>query len=67
MTNVIAFKAAARTERPRTDGNQGAGTTAAILFFTGVRYVRDEADAPPEDAKPAKRPSGRARGERRQA
>ena len=40
MTNVIAFRAAARERR----SGQNRSAEAEILFFTGVRYVRDEAE-----------------------
>ncbi len=43
MTNVIAF----RIEGRRTpSGQAGGGLPAAILFFTGIRYVRDRDDEP---------------------
>ena len=45
MTNVIAFKARERRER------QAPEAPCQILFFTGVRYIRDEA---PKVAKPRK-------------
>ncbi len=39
MSNIIAFKAEQRSrDRIRADDARGQ-----ILFFTGVRYVRDEA------------------------
>lgn len=37
MTNVIAFKARERRERTAPE------TPCQILFFTGVRYMREEA------------------------
>lgn len=42
MTNIIAFRAQPRTPRPSPDRS----ANAQILFFTGVRYVRDEEDQP---------------------
>ncbi len=43
MTNVIAFKIPSRTGATRDRDGRGA----EMLFFTGVRYVRDE---PPQPA-----------------
>ena len=51
MTNVIAFRIAGR----RTpSGQDRESSPAAILFFTGIRYVRDRDDEPvgPAAAEP---------------
>ncbi len=58
MTNVVAFRAPPR----RGTAALRRAEPAAILFFTGVRYVRDD-DAPPpaaparKTAAPAARPA----------
>ena len=51
MTNVIAFRIEGRR---KASGRDDAGS-AAILLFTGIRYVResDEEAGQPADAVPA--------------
>ena len=46
MTNIIAFRTPPRTGVIRAP----ASGRAEILFFTGIRYVRDEADQPATQA-----------------
>lgn len=45
MTNVIAFRVPSGSAAPRSAPRPD--NSAKILFFTGVRYVRDEDDQPP--------------------
>lgn len=52
MTNIIAFRTPPRTGATRATGSG----RAEILFFTGVRYVRDEADQPATHASASPRP-----------
>lgn len=48
MTNVIAFRIEGRRKASGRDG----GGSAAILLFTGIRYVRDIDDEVTEAADP---------------
>ena len=45
MTNVIAFRVPSGSVAPRAATRPDS--SAELLFFTGVRYVRDADDQPP--------------------
>ena len=51
MTNVIAFRATSKPRAPRRDPQDGA----EILFFMGVRYVREEDGGPQAQPVPPDR------------
>ena len=63
MSEIVSFSARARTDR-KDDPIPPEG--AKILFFTGVRYVRDEvaADKPPRPAGGGKSANGKNRRRR---
>jgi hypothetical protein len=54
MGELVSFKPKADVSRPM----MAAGASAEILFFTGVRIVRESADMPqggPQEPSPRKR------------
>jgi hypothetical protein len=57
MTIVIPFAPTRATLRRRTtnDAPDAAASGAAILFFTGVRYERQQQAALPDEPAPRKR------------